>query len=218
MATQEAIRTFAITLRPRGGILDEQVDTLVKYIKKQCDYYYIITEKTGIERHIHAGIFLKKKKTKSNFTTDILRLYKDLDPEEKSVMRKGIRVMFNADFLGEYMEKDDDTVVLEKNLPEASTMDSYFAEVPLPKKKGPQATDTFYDNLEKLWYEYKRPIDEPTPKNLRNFLMRMMNYERKIRVIADNRKIFYISNALARYISRQDYWDNQDWNQVDQYE
>lgn len=200
---QTAIRSYAVTLRPYGGVTDSQIKTMVKWVKKNCEYFFVITEKTMADRHIHAGLFLKKKKTKSNFATDLLRLFSELNPEEKSVLRKGIKMMYNHDFITSYMDKDDDTVVIESNLPEEATLDSYYSEVPDIRKKGPVATDPFYANLEKLWWQHKRPIEECNPSNLRNFLMDMMNNERKIRVIADNKKIFMISCALSRYINKE---------------
>jgi len=112
--------------------------------------------------------------------------------------------MYNIDFINFYMEKDDHIVVIDKNFFEEFMLDEYFSEILVPKKKGPSSTDPFYVNLEKFWYTFKRPIEETNPKNLRNFLMNMMNKERKIRVIADNRKIFSIFCALSRYINKED--------------
>lgn len=199
-------RSFAVTFRPYGGVTDDQIKLFIKYVKRQCEYYYVITEKTMAERHIHAGLFLKKKKSPSNFSTDLIRLFKDCTSEEKAVLRKGIKSMYNNDFINNYMNKDDDTVIIERNLPEASHLESYYSEVPAPKKTGPTATDPYYQNLENLWYQYKRPIEECNPSNIRNFLMVMMNDERKIRVISDNRKIFQISCALSRYINKERSW------------
>jgi len=112
--------------------------------------------------------------------------------------------MYNIDFINFYMEKDDYIVVIDKNLLEESTLDEYFFEILALKKKGFSSTDLFYANLEKFWYMFKRLIEETNSKNLRNFLMNMMNKERKIRVIADNRKIFFIFCALSRYINKED--------------
>jgi len=200
------IRSFAITIRPRDGIDNEQIIRFVTWVKKHCTYHHVITEKKDHERHVHAGIFLKKAKTHSNLSTDILRLFKDLDTQERSTLRGGIKKMYNIDFIKNYMEKDDDTVVVDKNLPEEATLDMYFAEIPSPKKKGPKATDPLFSHLESLWWTYKRPIEETNPENLRHFLMNMMNNERKIRVIQDNRKIFSLSCALSRYINKETQW------------
>lgn len=195
--------SFAVTHRPRGGITDDDISLFTKWCRKQCAYFFVITEKEDEARHLHAALFLKKKTSHSNVANTILRVFKNLDVEERSVLRSGIKAMYNSDFITSYMEKGDDTVVIERNLPEVSTLDSYFADVPDKRKRGPSAADPFYANLEKLWWEFKRPIEETNPSNLRNFLMNMMNKERRIRVISDNRKIFQISCALSRYINQE---------------
>jgi len=204
---QACVKSFAVTVRPRAGISDDEIKTFVSWTKKKCDYYYVITHKDHGDRHIHAGLFFKKSCTRSNLATQLLRLFKDMDVEEKQVLRKGIKMMYNNDFIDNYMSLDkveENPMVVVKSLPEQGTIDSYYSLCPAPKKKGPSATDPFYANLEKLWFEFKRPIEETNPPNLRNFLMNMMNNERKIRVIADNKKIFMISVALSRYINKEE--------------
>lgn len=203
MSLPPSVRSFCLTHRPYGGVSDDDIALLMKWVKRNCDYYYVITEKEDVSRHIHAALFCKKPKTLSNFTTDMLRLYKDITTEEKSVLRKGCKLQYNMDFINVYMAKGDDTVLIERNLPEEHTLDSYYSEIPAPKKKGPSSADPFYANLEKLWFIHKRPIEECNPSNLRNFLMKMMNEVRCIRVISDNRKIFQISCALSRYINKE---------------
>lgn len=202
-----AHRSYAVTHRPRGGVSDADISLFTKWVKKHTDYHFVITEKDEDQRHIHAGLFLKKPTLHSNVAITLVRLFKDLDVEERAVLRSGIRPMYNNDFIASYMSKGDSTVVIERSLPEVATLDAYFAEVPDKRKKGPTAVDPFYNNLEKLWYLHKRPIEECNPVNLRNFLMRMMNDLRVIRVISDNRKVFQISCALSRYINKETSWN-----------
>lgn len=202
-----SIRSYAVTFRPHGGVTDKQIDDFTAFCGKYCTYYSIVTEKEDDERHIHAGLFLKKKVDRSSFCTQLIRKFPDLSYDEKAVLRKGIKFMYNIDFVKNYMDKDDDTVVVANNLPETATLDSYFAEVPNPKKRGPSSADPYYSNLEKLWYLHKRPEDECNPNNIRHFLMNMMNKERIIRVISDNRKVFSLSCALARYINEETSWN-----------
>jgi len=132
------------------------------------------------------------------------RFFKDFDSEEFAIFCCGIKKMYNIDFINTYMEKDDYTVVIDKNFSEEFMFDEYFSEIPTLKKKGLSSMDFFYVNLEKFWYMFKCPIEEINLKNLWNFLMNMMNKECKICVIADNCKIFFISCALSRYINKED--------------
>lgn len=207
MSDNLKVRSFSVTHNPRDGVTDDDVKLFVNWVKKKCTYYYVITEKDDHERHIHAGLFLKAAVTKSNLCTMLLRLFKELDVSEKAVLRDGIKFQYNNDWIESYLAKGDSTVQIAENLPEAQHLEAYFKEIPAPKKRGPAATDPYYANLEKLWYEHKRPIEECNPSNIRNFLMAMMNDERKIKVIADNRKIFSISCALSRYINKERSWN-----------
>jgi len=200
------IRSFAITIRFCDGIDNEQIIRFVIWVKKHCTYHHVITEKKDHERYVHAGIFFKKAKTYFNFSIDILWLFKDLDIQERSTLCGGIKKMYNIDFIKNYMEKDDDIVVVDKNLSEEATLDMYFVEIPFLKKKGSKVTDPLFSHLEFFWWTYKRPIEEINFENLRYFLMNMMNNERKIRVIQDNRKIFSLLCALSRYINKETQW------------
>lgn len=206
MSSATPIRSFAVTFRPRDGVTDEQIQKFVKWVKKYATYYYVITEKNDKERHIHAALFLSKAVRRSSLLITLVRLYPDLSYEEKRVFQTGIKNMYNYDWLGSYLEKGDDTIVVERNLPERHLMDAYFDEVPSLKKKGPSAADPFFSNLENLWHLHRGPASDPNPQEIRCFLMDMMNNTRVIRVIADNRKIFALSCALSRYIKKETEW------------
>ena len=64
--------TWAITIRPTNSITNEQIEGVTTWITKICDYYHIITEKDGYERHLHAALFLKKDDHRSNINNRIL--------------------------------------------------------------------------------------------------------------------------------------------------
>jgi len=200
------IRSYAVTFRPALGVTDEQCSKFLEWVKKNCTYFYVITEKQDAERHIHAALFLKKSVMRSNLCNSLTRLFPGLSFEEKMVFRKGVKTMYNHDWLGTYLEKGDDTVVLERNLPERHLLDAYFEECPVPQKKGPSACDPYYANLEKLWHTHRGPGTDPNPQEIRCFLMDMMNKTRVIRVIADNRKVYALSCALSRYIRKETEW------------
>lgn len=206
MASLVPIRSFAVTFRPLGGVTDAQIQKMLVWVKRKCTYYHMITEKLDHERHIHAALFLKVPSRRSSLLTTLCRLYPDLTFDEKKVFQTGIKSMYNPDWIKSYLAKGDDTVVVERNLPEAHHLEVYFDEVPVPDKKGPRAVDPFYNNLEKLWLLHKRPDADSCPENIRHFLMDMMNNRRLIRVISDNRKVFQISCALSRYINKTAEW------------
>jgi len=143
---------------------------------------------------------LKKEVIRSNLCTTLLRLFPELTPEERNVFRQGIRSMYNKDFLLNYLQKDDDTVVFEECLPEESHLEKYFKnDAP---RRGPADTDVYYANLEKLWYIHVRPGTVVRTNNVRDFLFNMMYNLRLIRVIADDKKISQVARHLTRYINK----------------
>lgn len=111
-------KSYALTVRPLDGITDAQISKLSKWIRKNCDYYHLVTEKTMAERHVHAALFLKSEKSRSNVLQMIMQQFKDLSTTEKSVLRRGLKIMYNGDFIKNYLDKDDDTVVVMSSLPE----------------------------------------------------------------------------------------------------
>jgi hypothetical protein len=197
----EKYQSYAITVRPLDGITDAQILLFQQYVKKQCDYYHVVTEKTMAERHVHAALFLKKPKTRSNVSTEIMRVFKELTPTEKSVLRKGIRIMYNGDFIDNYLDKDDDTVVVSSSLPEAAHMETYFPPKPVPKETAKKCS-LYYHELERLWYEHRTPAYEVTTVTTRDFLFEVMYDKRVLPVIRDDKQIIQISRHLTRWLNK----------------
>ena len=189
-------KTYAITVRPRTGITDVQVQRLSDWVKKQCEYYHVVTEKNDDERHLHAGLFLKKEKERKNVISMLLNQMKELDGEERTVLRKGVKVMYNMDFIDNYLDKDDDTKVIVSNLP-----DQYLG---FPEKAEDlnRKADPYYAKLEKLWYEHQNTGVEVCGQTCRDFLFDMMYNKRLIRIIADDKRIMQVARHLMRYLKK----------------
>lgn len=195
--------TFALTIRPKDGITDHHIKLTMGFIRRTCEYYHVVTEKEGSQRHIHAGIVLKKESTKGDLTTRILRLFNDLSVEERSVLRKGVKIMYNMDFITKYLDKDDDTVVLASNLPEAGSMESYFPDKPLTPQEGKERKcSVYYHELERMWYENRAPHHEVNTVTTRDFLFEMMYAKRCLPVIRDDKQIIQVSRHLTRWLNK----------------
>jgi len=199
---KEKFRTYALTVRPRGGITDAQIALLEKFVRDKCEYYHMITEKTGFERHVHAALWLDKPVIRSNVVTMMMRLFKDLDHDEKRVIREGIKIMYNGDWTEKYLNKGDDTVVVCSSLPEGGFIESYF-----PKKVDPSVSKTprcslYYHELERLWYEHTPPGYEVHTMNTRNFLFNVMYNLRILPVIRDDKQIVQVSRHLCRWLNK----------------
>lgn len=195
-------QTFAITHRPKDGVSDEDVTTMVTFVKRVSKYYKVITEKEDSARHIHVALFTHQPLLKKNLVRSVLNLYPDLLPEEKMVLRQGVKVSGNSQWL-DYLEKGDSTVVVESNLPEKKHLEGYY---PTPEElpKSVRKNLSYYGRLEKLWFEHVDPGKVKNPVNCRHFLFKMMYSERLIDVIKDDKSIIQVSRHLARYLNKVD--------------
>lgn len=200
----EKVKTYALTIRPLDGITDDQIKKISKYVKKKCVYYHVVTEKTMAERHIHAGLFLESPTSRSNFVTDIMRLFKELTPREKSVLRGGIKIMYNYDFINSYLDKDDDTVVIESCLPESGHIESFFPPKPVVSENKAKKCSLYYHELESLWMQHQNPSIEINTINARDFLFKMMYSLRCLPVIRDDKQIIQVARHLVRWLNKQE--------------
>lgn len=185
-----SFKTFAVTIRPRSGITDAQIQAFTKFFcKGRTDYSYVVTEKVDNERHLHAAIVLKQPSSLSNFVTRVIRIYKDFDPDEKSNLRKSIKIWYSDDFL-DYLKKGDDTVVIHSNLPEAGFLQSFYP--PKPEKKGTYSGLHMHGTMqqyERLWHEHVATHVEINTMNVRDFLYRMQYEVRVIGLLTDQQLI-----------------------------
>lgn len=182
--THSKFQTFAFTLRPRGGVTDRQIEKMCTYLHRNADYYKVITEKTGDARHMHTAFVLKTPQRRSDVAIYLKRMYKDLDKEEQKVMLQGLKIWYNRDFLS-YLDKGDDTVVVQEYLPEVATLDALFPPEPTtlePKK--PYMHDTM-EKYEKLWKEHVPVHVLVNTENVRNFLTAMQFKKRLIGLLTE---------------------------------
>jgi len=205
--------TYAITIRPTDGITDEQISAVDVWLAKSCDHYVAITEKTGKDRHLHAALYLKKSTTRSNLNNRILAL-KGLDgtlsANEKAVLRKGTRIMYNDDFAKNYLTKGDDTKPIGSDMPEDNDDEGWEALQALyPEKDDDRAKKKFegskwYFEQEKAfhsddyageWYTAKVAAPE-----IAAFLHQRMYVGRRIEVISDPRVLNQKIVALTKFI------------------
>lgn len=196
----QKFKTFAFTLRPRDGVTDVQIEKLCKYCRNHAQWYKVVTEKEDDARHIHAVWVLKEEQTRSHVLTYLQRMYKDLEADEMAVMRQGLKIWYNRDFL-DYIDKDDNTVVIEENLPEIAYLEALFPPKPegLVVKKA-LANQSMLENLEKLWHEHVAVYKAVNTQNARDFLWSMMYEKRLIGVMLDDKRIDQVARALVRWM------------------
>lgn len=191
--------TFSVTVRPRSGISDSQVKVFCDFVKKHCKYYYVITEKEDDERHIHSALFFKVSKTRSNLCNYLTRLYKDFDTEEKSVLLKGVKILYSNDFITGYMDKGDDTVVIERNLPEVSMLEQYYPPKPVSTKATRRLNmHATMEQYETLWRQHMSPLHEVNTSTVRDFLFNMQ-YNVRVIGLMDDKKLIQHARWFTRW-------------------
>jgi len=205
-----AYQSYAITYRPTDGITDGEIDALSSWISKVCDWHLVISEKTENERHLHAALYLHANTTRSNLHNRILSIKGiELSGVEKSVFRKGTKIMYNHDWALNYLSKGDSTVILSENLPEQAEFDeilgAYYPEKNDDRSSKKFTGDLWYLHLEKLWEEH---ADDPSTRKteeeyVKAFLHNCMFVWRQINVISDTRIFNQKAVALTKFLNKE---------------
>lgn len=194
--------TFAVTIRPRSGVTENDINKFCLFVKKHCEYYYIITEKEGDERHIHSALFFKIPKTRSNISTYLCRLFKDLDSDEKSVLQKGVKILYSNSFLVDYMNKGDGTIVIERNLPEIDVLDNFYPPKPISNQNARRLNmHTTMEEYENLWRTHMSSLVEVNTSTVRDFLFDMQ-YNKRVIGLMDDKKLIQHSRWFTRWFHR----------------
>lgn len=196
--------SYALTIRPRNGITQEQIRSVCDWISKRSTYYHVVTEKLDHERHIHAGLFLRQPVTRSNMQTNLTRLGQSLglDSDEMKVLNAGLKIMYSADWIFNYLDKDDSTQVVLDNLPERHHIETYL---PPPLEDVPSRVEKkskFYWKLESLWYLHVNPGTEINTRNARDFLFDVMYNKRLIDILRDDKVIIQVARHLVRFLNK----------------
>lgn len=211
---------FAFSVRPKNGVKkgDFVEDFCFTWADKKCDYYSIISEKEGKSRHLHLACFLTVPTTKSNVGRDWRDFFlANLSGVEWEVMKGGIKLIYNADWLEKYMAKDIDgdfTTKLKEKLPaDFITLENYYSK---DSKKDAQEIAKKGRNgklkvLETLWkkYDYKFQNVEQVLRdgcwgNLKlccDFIIHM-TIEDEIEAIYDPRKLVQTAYMMEKYIKK----------------
>lgn len=217
------IKSIALTLRPRGGITDDDIALLLNIVLDRCEWLHVITEKTDAEKHIHAALYLKNETTLSAFNQLLRRKMLKSFEERNSIWKYACvsRTMYNDDFLKKYLmeqikdgeAKDDEMTVIESKLPSEEERAAYYSDVK-PTRKTRTHGDPYYLKLEKLYYECHTlmqredgqtmlaPTREPTLEEIEHFLCKMMYDERRLNVISDSRKMRRVCKNLRCFIMK----------------
>lgn len=201
-------RSWSITTRPRAGLTDEQLEALDRFGHK-AQFHLHGVEKKDAARHSHLGVYLSKPSTKSNICNRVLSIpaFRSLDDDEKRTFRKGVKIMYNTDWIMGYVgdeAKDEEYIEASRNLPDDLTdLDAFYPAEDDAQSKRPLSI--WFVTMERHWQThpdgYARFSGYATEENISDFMYDMMNYARIIEVIADPRVFRQKALALSRFIT-----------------
>lgn len=216
-------RSWAITFRPSDGVTDEHIDALDRWMNKVCQYHFAVTEKTGTARHVHAALFLEKSTTKSNLNHRILSIKGiegTLTSVEQSVFRNGTKIMYNDDWINNYLDsandfalKDDDSVLISRKMPDnIEVFQAYYPEKDDERAKRKFEGSPWYLKMEKAyyadeenhWFTKRMYLGSHGVECMAALMHHHMYVTRTIEVIADKRRFQQHAEALYHFICKED--------------
>ena len=154
----------------------------MKYVRLYCDYAYVVTEKTGNERHVHAALWLKEELRTDHMKIRWARMFKELDNDEQRILKNGIKVMYNDDWYKTYLQKEDETEIVYCNPPDKYL--NYPQRQPTDVVKAPRS---IYRHYEELWQKYRNTASPSDPRACADFLFELMYSKRVLPVLPNDR-------------------------------
>jgi hypothetical protein len=202
-------KSFGITINVKPGIVkgSKLEENLLK-ATKTANYYQIVSEKDGCERHFHIQLWFDDKKKKGDIKKKFERIlskemFWDVDHKRHAIK---IKICYN-DWILNYCEEnelklngDDYSDMILDNMP-AITEDYYPSEEEQEniKNKANAKDQKFYSWLE-LWNKYEYKCDNPRDIDIAEFLGDMMFKSKTIPVIVDDKARRQNCKCLLAYI------------------
>lgn len=202
-------KTYAFTIRPKCGIRDSDISHFIKKFKKSHKnngyFFYMVTEKEGTERHIHAQIWYDKPTEKGVVSKYLSREFPKLWGKEDYILKIAldVRVVFNHDWIEQYCQKGEHKCWLNLK-PEPEVLDSYLPpqekqEAWIAKKN---ATDT---QLHEMEIKYREMFDHVHICSVAKFLAEaMFGKDKWLRPLRSHKAKVELTNTLYYWLNGVD--------------
>ena len=204
--------SFCITIRPREGLKDSRLKDYITWSSKQAGAYGVC-EGEGVSKHLHLQVFTSTPRHKGDVARAVERIFKrqEYDSSELKVLRQGVRIAYNDDWIDNYLQKTDDVDVVISDVPENS-IDYYPTETEQEIVRARKtAVDEYFFNMSQDLTEWLERVYlceggdyHPTLTLVKHFIGDMMYKERKYRVIQDPRKVSQVCHSLYHYFNKND--------------
>lgn len=183
-----------MTVRPANGLTDEMIERAVTCFSK-LDGAYAVTEKLGVERHLHAALFFAEAVRKTQVVERLKRVQGEMTDAELRVLQSGVKIMYNGDWMEKYLTKGDDTVVVWDTKP--AEVEKYFPSedetAKMKQRIGMSQTEVVA--------EYDKRNDVVTIGRVWDFLRDMWFREQMIRTPENEAKQLSAVKNLFAYLS-----------------
>lgn len=147
-------KSYAFTIRPRNGVNASIVSDTIRWLKRQ-EYGFLVQEMKDEAAHLHGQLWIDVPRLKGTVALSLEKLQErndlDWDPASKKVLRRGVKIAYNSDFVEEYLSKEDN--ILYNNPPEDE--DSYY-----PSKEEQQAVQDAHKAADKRLHQLKVMYDK----------------------------------------------------------
>lgn len=214
-------KSFCVTVSPRNGCTDSNIEEIVKYCKKQ-EFSTVYKEKRDDgSAHLHIQLWYTKERNSGDVNKGFIRIcertIEDWDAAQKkfAVMTKCAADDWYLNYLDNVEKKGMIGECLYGNEPDCS--DEFYpseAELDLMKKKK-NCSDHKFNNLEDLFYEWSENQDKPVTKGVVAEFLSWAEFDsRKIKVMKDkitrintcNNLYFYLNkkNNRESYLNKED--------------
>lgn len=202
-------RSIAITFRPTLGITDDTINRIIDLLLPFCEYYHFVTEKFGVERHLHAALFLIDAYECKYFTkkikSEILKIVENC--KDGSIYRRAYKAksIYNDDWLNRYCKKDSDVKVCKTFLPkDRSKLPDYYRET-LVKRFKDSVHSEFEEAILALYPERlsRGYTEQFTAPEVEQLLCTQMYIDRTRRPIQEPRKMKNLIYSLLSYINKK---------------
>lgn len=200
MSAAKKYKSYAFTVRPRGGVDEERIRLYKEWCEKQ-DGHFLCTEMEGESRHLHGAVYFETARTRSDVCKALCRIMRrgTATDQELRVLRGGVRIMYNNDFVDKYCSKDVNCIVISKNL--FIQRSEYYPSEEEQQRVMERAKDPILSEYEILWENWEEKIENPDENLIRYFCIDMWFKSRKMRVPDVKRQKGLIYNVF-HYITK----------------
>jgi len=197
-------RTFLLTVSTRDPVTLECQEAIVKYVKEQCCFAFVVTEhgKNG-KLHLHAFLCFdthrERKKLQENINNRLVK--KNGHPDAKNGLATKVTVAYKHDWYDTYLRKEEDAQVLYDNYNRELVTD-YFPEQAVQEYL--QAHSRASGPVDQHMAEHKRRWtasypDDSSYESAIQYLKRRMYVEEDMMIIQDKRRLTQLAYALYEY-------------------